>query len=198
MKKFTQKGFTLVELLAVIVVLGIILVIAVPSITGTINNAKGDSFATSAKMMKSNAVTFVNTAAAVSLPTVDDHGIVVSHTALSMENLTTDAFDNTYAEKYVLLVCDDGSAADADTDCEDGYKYYVTLHSGNAEKGFFNVLVSNLDSDTLNLGVTAVNIDAVTYTGGSVTLDVAGDGTMDAGAITVDAVCTSATSCVAP
>ena len=43
------KGFTLVELLAVIVILAVILVIAVPKITDTIKNSKIASFESSAK-----------------------------------------------------------------------------------------------------------------------------------------------------
>ena len=43
------SGFTLVELLAVIVILAIILVIAVPKITDTIKNSKKASFESSAK-----------------------------------------------------------------------------------------------------------------------------------------------------
>jgi type IV pilus assembly protein PilA len=38
--KFQKQGFTLVELLAVIVILAIILAIAVPSITSLIENEK--------------------------------------------------------------------------------------------------------------------------------------------------------------
>ncbi len=53
MKK--NKGFTLVELLAVIVVLAIILIIAVPQITNTINSAKQGSLRSSAMMIASQA-----------------------------------------------------------------------------------------------------------------------------------------------
>jgi prepilin-type N-terminal cleavage/methylation domain-containing protein len=44
-----KKGFTLVELLAVIVILGIILAIAVPSILGLIDNTKRSAFGNDAK-----------------------------------------------------------------------------------------------------------------------------------------------------
>ena len=49
------KGFTLVELLAVIVILAIILVIAVPKITDTIKNSKIASFESSAKTIAAQA-----------------------------------------------------------------------------------------------------------------------------------------------
>ena len=49
------KGFTLVELLAVIVILAVILVIAVPKITDTIKNSKIASFESSAKTIASQA-----------------------------------------------------------------------------------------------------------------------------------------------
>jgi prepilin-type N-terminal cleavage/methylation domain-containing protein len=45
------KGFTLVELLAVIVILAIILAIAVPGITGIISSAKKGSFESDVKMI---------------------------------------------------------------------------------------------------------------------------------------------------
>ena len=53
MKK--KKGFTLVELLAVIVILAVILVIAVPKIMDTIQNAKEGTFMSSAKLIANQA-----------------------------------------------------------------------------------------------------------------------------------------------
>ena len=50
-----KNGFTLVELLAVIVILAIILVIAVPKITDTIKNSKMASFESSAKTIAAQA-----------------------------------------------------------------------------------------------------------------------------------------------
>lgn len=44
------KGFTLVELLAVIVILAIILLIAVPNVMGIIEKAKKDAFCSTAKL----------------------------------------------------------------------------------------------------------------------------------------------------
>ena len=50
-----KNGFTLVELLAVIVILAIILVIAVPKITDTIDNARKGSLESSVKMVAARA-----------------------------------------------------------------------------------------------------------------------------------------------
>ena len=50
-----KNGFTLVELLAVIVILAIILVIAVPQIMSTIDNARLGAFRSTAKLLVSQA-----------------------------------------------------------------------------------------------------------------------------------------------
>lgn len=54
--KNNKKGFTLVELLAVIVVLAVIMVIAVPSVLTQMNTAKQKSFQMWAEKMLSNAM----------------------------------------------------------------------------------------------------------------------------------------------
>ena len=47
----SKKGFTLVELLAVIVILAVILAIAVPGISNMINSSKRNAFESSLKMV---------------------------------------------------------------------------------------------------------------------------------------------------
>ena len=44
MKKLNKKGFTLVELLAVIVILAIIMVITIPTVLGSMGTAKASAF----------------------------------------------------------------------------------------------------------------------------------------------------------
>lgn len=65
MKKINKKGFTLVELLAVIVILGVLLLIAVPSVTNIINNSKKKAFVSAAKLMIEN----VESAASIEITT---------------------------------------------------------------------------------------------------------------------------------
>ena len=57
MSKHKKDGFTLVELLAVIVILAVILVIAVPSIMSTITESRKGALASSAKLIASSAET---------------------------------------------------------------------------------------------------------------------------------------------
>ena len=55
MKRKTKNGFTLVELLAVIVILAIILVIAVPKVMSVIEDSKKATLESTAKMIASSA-----------------------------------------------------------------------------------------------------------------------------------------------
>ena len=52
-----NKGFTLVELLAVIVIMGILMMVAIPSVTRTIENSRKDSFVDIAKSYGNSART---------------------------------------------------------------------------------------------------------------------------------------------
>ena len=57
MKKINSKGFTLVELLAVIVIMGILMMVAIPSVTRTIENSRKDTFVDIAKSYANAAKT---------------------------------------------------------------------------------------------------------------------------------------------
>ena len=57
MKRINKKGFTLVELLAVIVIMGILMMVAIPSISRVIENSRKDTFVDIAKSYANAAKT---------------------------------------------------------------------------------------------------------------------------------------------
>ena len=55
-----DKGYTLVELLAVLVILGVIIMISVPAITGVINSSKEKSYDEQVKILENAARTYMS------------------------------------------------------------------------------------------------------------------------------------------
>ena len=137
MKTKNKRGFTLIELLAVIVILAIILIIAIPSVTGLIDDAKKDSFLSTARMMKSAARLYTANEANVVLPTTQGHAIVIMGDELNMDNMGKNPDGDTYdpANSYIVI------AANA----SGSYDYYVTLLSAGANsRGLYVVPIDAL------------------------------------------------------
>ena len=118
--KNNKKGFTLVELLAVIVILAIILLVAVPNILGVIEEARKDSFVSSTKMIIKAAEydrlsVEGNTAEAVDLTTISYDGTRFESGSLSFDsngNAEVYLWNEELGKCAVKLYADDEVAID--------------------------------------------------------------------------------------
>ena len=106
MKKMNKKGFTLVELLAVIVILAIVLIIAVPGVLTIIDNSRRDSLISSAKTLKDATRLFATTSDdVVAVPATVDTSIYVPLKCLETD-VSQNGFGKTISdtESYIEIV----------------------------------------------------------------------------------------------
>ena len=87
-----SKGFTLVELLAVIVVLAIILAVAIPQILKLVEKSKKDAFNVSESMLVKAARDYA-ALGELELPKVVDGKVVLNYTTLTGKNKINQIFD---------------------------------------------------------------------------------------------------------
>jgi len=120
-----EKGLTLVELLAVVVILGIIAAIAVPSIGSIIDNTKRDAHLANAQQLVSSAKLYI----ATENPSATD----LSSTGITLKNL----IDNGYLSDIKDPSGTTGSTYNTENtkifvekDSTKGYQYYVILTNG--------------------------------------------------------------------
>lgn len=120
MKYKNQKAFTLIELLAVIVILGVIMVIAIPSVTQYITNSRKDAYVDTAKAL----IRAVSTASIDGTYPLPQHKNEVTIVSISMIELDggkgeKSPFGNAWrANKTYVAIINVGEASDPK------YEYY--------------------------------------------------------------------------
>lgn len=89
MKKINKKGFTLVELLASLVILGLLTAIAAPNIIGIVESSRNNTYIEDAKKLATLAEYRLRSDSNISRPSTDNKCI-----AMSMKYLGTSEFKN--------------------------------------------------------------------------------------------------------
>jgi len=124
MKKIgNNKGFTLVELLAVLVILAAIMGIAIPSITASMERSKAKQTASKIKMLESFAELYVTEHKNSVYKNLDDSGKDECHIAIG-------------EEKYKKYITED---ANIDADGNEITGYIVFNREKNSYKHQYNV-----------------------------------------------------------
>lgn len=129
-KNRSDLGFTMVELLAVIVLMGILFAIAIPAVTKYINKSKNASFETALKTCYEAAENYMmDNDSAVILPVGGTTDITISE--LTRLNYMENVYDTVGEHKLCSDVADSKVTITRVTDSEGGlanYRYDVVLH----------------------------------------------------------------------
>lgn len=132
MKRLGKKGFTLVELMVVIVIIGILVAIIVPSVTSAVNSAKKQSALADAKSQLTTWSIEVATAGSTTAQYFvgDDDDVTPLTEAEALRIAGEKVFMNT---ELGLIVIENGTArwAEAGETFPDSGDYYVMTVSGN-------------------------------------------------------------------
>lgn len=132
-----RKGFTLVELLGVIVILSIIMLIAIPNITSTLERSKRDQYIVDAKKMISLADTAIRNSG-IQKP-ASDKWIKVTLKDLETTDVEEDPEGYVYDENksFVIITRKNGTL-----------KYYVSLvanHSKDENDNWYGIKLAGSD-----------------------------------------------------
>lgn len=122
MKKVNKKGFTLVELLATLVILGLLTVIAAPNIIGILTNTKLNTYISDANKLQTLAEYKFRSDSKITRPQ-DGECIVLTMNYLGTSEFKNPPYGGTYStDKSFVVIKGEKNAQEALE-----YKYYVQI-----------------------------------------------------------------------
>ena len=136
MKKLNNSGFTLVELLAVIVVLALLMVVAASSIGNSLNNAKKSAMATEAEKVVAKTYEDVKMMDVSDTFTYTYAGVDAGEGAKDGDYHILIDFDATDTDKMVAVCITDGKNKSVGTISEATVTWTRQFESGTSCSGF--------------------------------------------------------------
>lgn len=144
-----KKGFTLIEILAVIIILGVIMTIAVPNVLSMIDRNKKDTFIEHAKMMATQAEYTIRKDVSIEYPS-EGKAIILTLEYLNTSDISESPYGTMYdkTRSFVAVV---NESVDGLTE----YKYYVHLIAcGDKE--------CSINNKNKNRGINLIDVDFLT------------------------------------
>lgn len=130
--KLNKKGFTLVELLAAMVILAAIMVIAVPNVMGILNNSRASAYVEDAKKLLSLAeYKFRSDSTSVARPAKGGHCIVMTLSYLDNSELENAPNNGEYDKEKSFVIIKNAGVSGGKNE----YVYYVQLVENLKESG---------------------------------------------------------------
>ena len=139
-----NKAFTLIELLAVIIILGILMLIAIPSVTSYINNSRKNTYVSTIQEVIKATVAKVNSGELEMYDTDTTYYIPVS--ALDLENGKAHSPYGELDDAYVVVTYDG-----------EGYDYYF-VGKDEEDVGIAKITKNDeVDKDKITTGIGTIN-----------------------------------------
>ena len=137
-----DKGFTLIEILAVMIIMGVILLIAVPSVSQSISQSRTSTYITEAKRFVEAARNLVETEQLKIIS--KDTTFYIPRECLPVEKGQESPF-GTWKAVYVVVTYD-------------GYEHYYYFTSTDSKKrGIRLIYADKLDNDKVETDVSTIN-----------------------------------------
>ena len=140
--KKKKRAFTLIELLAVIIILGVIMIIAIPSVTKYISGSRDKSYIASARALVSGARVLVNSGELTAYNPDVTYYIPIS--CINTENSATSPYGD-WKDAYVVVTYD-----------RTGYNYYWTSID-EAKQGIYLTNIDLLETNKIIRSAKDIN-----------------------------------------
>ncbi|MBR6949270.1 MAG: type II secretion system protein [Bacilli bacterium] len=174
MKKVNKKGFTLVELLATLVILGLLTVIAAPNIIGILTNTKLNTYISDANKLQTLAEYKFRSDSKITRPQ-DGQCIVLTMNYLGTSEFKNPPYGGTYSTDKSFVVIKGEKNAQGALE----YKYYVQIieeiKTGTEYGGIKQTIKSEIKKENnVDLVETGMSSSNLPTTGTDMALDANG------------------------